>query len=183
MKRIGAALNIVVGLVLVVALVGAIGWFVYTAIDRAPAVVAAVVTGVGALLGLAVQRFLEHQREDERDRRARMAPIYEQLVRTFYGAARGGGVRESDLEAFFNELAQSLLIWGSEPVIVAFDRWRAVASIAGDSASSLFAFEDLLYAIRADLGNEHKNMGRGDLLRVVINDIEDYLPESTSPAS
>jgi hypothetical protein len=50
-----------------------------------------------------------------------MAPIYERLVRTFYKSAGGAGLVESDLEEFFHELAQGLLIWGSEPGIQAFN--------------------------------------------------------------
>jgi hypothetical protein len=166
-----------VGLAILVALAAGIGWIAYTSIARAPAVVAAVVTGFAALIGLAVQRYMEQQREDRRERRERMAPIYEQLVRTFYDGAADGDVNQDDLLTFFQDLAQSLLIWGSEPVIMAFNRWRAtIAELEEGSPDALFAFEELLYAIRADLGNEAKKMGRGDLLRVFINDIDDFLP-------
>ncbi len=65
--------------------------------------------GFAALFGLAIQRYMEQHREDRRDRRERMAPIYEQLVRTFYGAADGRG-NQDDLLTFFQDLAQSLLV-------------------------------------------------------------------------
>lgn len=176
-RRLGSILQILVGLAVLLALIVGVGWIVYSTIARAPVVVAAVVTGLAALMGVPVQRYLEHQREDARERRNRMAPIYEELLKTFYSSAAGGALDQSELLSFFEDLARSLLIWGSEPVIVAFNRWRVqVAALEEGSPDALFAFEDLLYAIRADLGNESKNMGRGDLLRVFVNDIDEFLP-------
>lgn len=175
-RRLGTVLQTVLGLALLLVLVAGIGWVVYSTVTRAPAVVAAVVTGLAALFGLGVQKYLEQQREDARERRARMAPIYEKLVRTFYKSAGGAGPVETELREFFDELAQGLLVWGSEPVINAWNEWRA--SVAGeepDEIEGLFSFERLLYAIREDLGNESKVLGRGDLLRVFVNDIDDYL--------
>jgi hypothetical protein len=182
LRRIGAAIQVLVGLVLVLGLAAGLAWIIYTSITKAPAVVAAVVTGFAALLALAYQRFMEQQREDERERRKRMAPIYEQLVRTFYQGAGGGELAEAELAAFFEELAQSLLVWGSEPVIAAFNDWRATIAVAeGAAPEAMFAFERLLAAIRTDLGNQPKDLVQGDLLRVFINDIDAFLPVSPAP--
>lgn len=76
-------------------LLGAVGWLVYTSITEAPGVGAAVVAPLGALIGLFVQRYLERQREAEGQRRERMAPIYEQLVETFYRGAASGETDEA----------------------------------------------------------------------------------------
>lgn len=75
---------------------------------------------------------------------------------------------------FFEKLAKHLLVWGSEPVIAAVNRWRALAALDGGGPDSLFAYEDLLFAIREDIGNR-KDLQRGDLLRVFVNDIDDFL--------
>jgi hypothetical protein len=45
----------------------------------------------------------------------------------------------------------------------------------------VFAFEQLLYAIRLDLGNDDEHLGRGDLLRVFVTDIDDYLVPDSAP--
>lgn len=92
LRRIGSGLQTLVGLVVVA---GA-GWVVYTSITEAPAVVAAVVTGVAAVFGLFLQRHLDQEREEERQRRERMTPIYEQLVTSFYKSASGGEIDERE---------------------------------------------------------------------------------------
>ncbi len=183
MRVIGRLVQLIVGLAVLVALVGLAGWIVYSSITNAPAVVAAVITGFAALIGLAVQRYLEQQREDQRARRERMAPIYEDLVQLLFDAAKSEGGVEDDMVQFFEKLAKHLLVWGSEPVIAAVNHWRAIVAVEGVGAASLFAYEDLLFAIREDLGNDRKTLQRGDLLRVFVNDIDEFLPEPSEHAS
>lgn len=175
MRFVGRIVQFLVGLAVVVGLVGLAGWIVYSSIATAPAVVAAVITGFAALIGLAVQRYLEQQREDLRARRERMAPIYEDLVQVLFDAAKSDGAVEDDMVEFFEKLAKHLLVWGSEPVIAAVNRWRAIIALEGGGPASLFAYEDLLFSIREDLGNDRKALARGDLLRVFVNDVDDFL--------
>jgi hypothetical protein len=171
------------GLALLLALVAAIGWLAYTTITEAPAVVAAVITGVLAILGLGVQRFLEQQREDERIRRERMAPIYEELVGQLHQIAEGS-VGPTEVESFFKELARSLQLWGAPPVIEAFNAWRAKAmehDTKGESGfDMLLAYEDLLLVTRADLGVSNEKLKKGDLLRIFINDLDEHLQEGSA---
>jgi hypothetical protein len=44
----------------------------------------------------------------------------------------------------------------------------------------LFAFEQMLFEIRRDLGHENNGLGAGDLLRLFINDVDDYLPAGSA---
>lgn len=53
MRVIGRIVQFLVGLAVLIALVGLAGWVVYSSITQAPAVVAAVITGFAALIGLA----------------------------------------------------------------------------------------------------------------------------------
>jgi len=178
-----------VALVLLLALVGAAGWIVYTSITEAPVVVAAVVTGLLAILGLGVQRFFEQQREDARNRRERMAPIYEQLVAQIHLAS--DGAKDVDISSFFGELSQSLQLWGSPAVVQAFNTWRARTiehgtlvenGEAGEDAlvTMLLAYEDLLLVTRTDLGVSNDGLDSGDILRIFINDIDDHLPAASA---
>lgn len=162
---------------MLVALTAGAGWVVYQSVTEAPAVVAAIVTGFAALFGLFFQRYLEQQREDERRRRERMTPIYEELVTTLYKGAGGGETAADELAAFLNELAQRLLLWGSPPIIQAFNAWRtAVQALPEGSPQSLLSFEQLIFAMRADLGQSNEGLEAADLLRVFINDIDEFLP-------
>lgn len=186
MKRIGSAIQMLIALALLVALLAGVGWLIYTSVTEAPAVVAAVVTGLLAILGLGIQRFFEQQREDERIRRERMAPIYEQLVSQIH-LISDGSVQQADVATFFGELAQSLQLWGAPPVVAAFNDWRtktvqnAEAAERGSAQSGallemLLAYEDLLLVTRADLGVSNDGLERGDLLRIFVTDLDDHMP-------
>ena len=54
---------------------------------------------------------------------------------------------------------------------------------AQDSTQMMFAFEDLLFAIRKDLGHSNAGLGRGDLLRGFVNDIDKYLATAESESA
>lgn len=186
MRRIGSLLQFLFGLTLLLALTAAIGWLIYTTVTEAPAVVAAVVTGVLAILGLGFQRFFEQQHEDKRLRRERMAPIYEQLVAQLRQIA-DGSTDQPEVESFFGELAQSLQLWGAPLVIHAFNAWRTTAQNAVEGEipwDMFFAYENLLLVTRADLGVSNDTLERGDILRIFINDFDALLEaqhKSSSP--
>lgn len=174
--RVGSVVSVVFGLAVLVLLAAGVGWVLYTTVTDAPVVIAATITSLLAIVGLAVQRVLEKSREEEAERRKRMAPIYEQLLRTFWTVKEGGEAAEEKAVPFFEDLAQTLLLWGSEPVITAFNRWRtAVATEPEGHLDNLLVFEQLIFALRADLGNSSDGLGPGDLLRVFVNDIDDVL--------
>jgi hypothetical protein len=62
-------------------------------------------------------------------------------------------------------------------VIGRLNEWRASLPNEGEDVSpeSIIAFERLLYAIRADLGNPRGDMEVGDLLRAFIDDLAEYM--------
>ncbi len=181
LKHLGSAMQFLFGLALFLLLLAGTGWLVYTSITEAPGVVAAAVTAVGAVIGLIVQRVWEQQRDEERRRRDRMAPMYESLIEVFYRGAEGE-VDEVELKGLFQELAKGLVVWGSPAVIDAFILWRTASAKANEDESleALFAFEQLMFAIRSDLGHEDKDRTPGGLLRVFVNDIDEHLPSEDS---
>jgi hypothetical protein len=158
-RSLGRIIQFVFALAVLLGLVVGVGWLVYTSIDKAPGVVAAVVASLSAVCGLFVQRFLEQQREEERHRRERMAPTYEQLVETFYRGTSRGHANDEELQEFFTQLAQRLLIWGKPEILRAWNHWRAgVADLEEGSPLSLLTFEQFIYAMRADLGHDDKEL-------------------------
>ena len=109
-----------------------------------------------------------------------MTPVYERLFEIFYDSAGGGTKTEQEMEEFFNDLAKQLVIWGSPAVINSFTAWKSSVAPEGSVASieATFGFEELLLALRADLGRHNDGLEKGDLLRVFVNDIDDYLPQA-----
>jgi hypothetical protein len=168
--------------VVLLALIGAFGYVLLLAINDAPEVVGSFVTALGAVIAVVAGRVWEKRQELEQVRRERIAPIYSRFVEVVYGSmSEETKLGETDLLAFFHDWAQQVLIWGPEPVIRRFTDWRATFSDDSEvQPESVFATEQLLYAIRDDLGNKRGGLGAGDLLRVFLNDIDEYLAEHRS---
>lgn len=58
------------------------------------------------------------------------------------------------------------MLWGSNRVVKAWIDFRTNTS--SDSSNVLFYMENILYAIRKDMG--YRNLGKGKLLSMTIND-------------
>lgn len=43
------------------------------------------------------------------------------------------------------------------------------------NVESMFQLEELLKEIRKDLGHTNRGLQKGDILRLVVNDIDDYI--------
>ena len=81
---------------------------------------------------------------------------------------------------FMAEITQELVIWGSDEMLEAFYKFRMMSIENADGNSEnpydvLFMVEDLLLAIRKDLGHKNKNISRGKILGLFVNDLPNEL--------
>jgi hypothetical protein len=161
-----------------VAILGGFGYLLLQAIHDAPTVVGSFVTALGAVVAVVAGRVWEKRQELEQTRRDRIAPIYSRLVEVFY-KSMDGKAKTHELEAFFHEWARQVILFGPEPVIKEYAAWKQALPDDGEEATpaATFGFERLLYAIRADLGNRRGSLTEGDLLRVFVNDVDEYLAQ------
>jgi len=158
--------------------------------DVAQAIIAAVATFFAAVITLVYSKHYE-SREAERNRiKDKKIPIYEEWISFFMKLALQGKdgakqkkMTEEDMQKFFIENTQKLMIWGSDQVVFEFSKWRLSltnsSSESSNSPNSLLIFEELLYAIRKDLGHENKNLSQGTLLSLFINDINNFIENKT----
>ena len=83
------------------------------------------------------------------------------------------------LEDLF-KFSQQITLWGSNEVIQKWNKFRNY-SVKHDKDPSLpsedilFIIEDIIYAIRKDMGHKDKVLKRGELLSLFVNDIDDAL--------
>ena len=188
-------------LLLVAAAVAAIAtgvflWRAFSDLEAGPA--AAIVTAGATVLisvfSLIFSKSWERRREVELQHRERKLPIYEKFMSFWFRSILHEQLgqpplTDREMAEFLSEFTQQLILWGSDPVVKEYARFRLHAisqpdeASAGDDASeatgsaeTLFLLEQLLFAIRADLGHRNKDLDRGSLLALLINDLDDYLP-------
>jgi hypothetical protein len=116
-----------------------------------------------------------------RDLRTRKAPVYERIVqgvfKMFFSSMLGEPApSQGEIMKFLAETTESLTIWGATDVLKAFGRFKGGTS---DPKEMFAIFEDLMFAIRADLGHSSK-LPSGSLLRLFITDYDDYMKKTSA---
>lgn len=143
--------------------------------DTAVAFVSSAAAIVGSAVTIALGKIYETRASIRSHLREKKTPIYESIVATLFRVMFAAKLKkeqlsEDELVAFFVKTTETLTIWGSDEVVAAFSRFRAQAS--ENPKESIFVMEELLLAIRKDLGHKNKAMGRGSILRLFVTDID-----------
>jgi hypothetical protein len=147
------------------------------------AIIAVSGTIIVSVFSLIFSKMYERKREIDQEHRKQKIPIYEELLKFMFRLLQAGKpghqpVPEEETIKFLTEFTQKLIIWGSDGVMKQFTTWRA--SLLNQDPQKpnyegLFLFEKLLMEIRKDVGHKNKNIKKGDILGLFINDIEKYI--------
>lgn len=183
-----ARIQTLFGMVVSLTVVGLFAWGFIEAVQAEPAVVGAVAT---AALGVAGVVWQQRQSEKARLREAhrdRMTPAYHELLKRVWQQAGPATQQPSEEVAeFMRDLkARQLILGAPKEMVEAFNRWERdakAAQEAGDNIALIFAWEELLRAMRRDLGHHDSDMARGELLRVFMDDIDEFLPQLEAKAA
>lgn len=159
--------------------------------------VAVLVTGLLSLFGtLAVayisyrsllnSKVVEKQKDLDQELRKEKAPTYEEFVAFLFKIMRNQEARkpmsDQQMIEFVLKFNQRLLVWGGDSVIRAWSNFKLGAS-AGETTKLVFSIEDILFAIRADMGHSNEGLKRGDLSAIFINDIQTLLEGQPLPTA
>ena len=162
-------------------------WDIFSSVDPklGAGLVAASATILVSVFTVLVSKHLERKTEILALLREKKIPTYEKIINFIFSltfAEKLGKKQPSEKEMikFMAEITQELVIWGSDEMLEAFYKFR-IASIesadgsVADPYSILFMVEDLLLAIRKDLGHKNKNISRGKILGLFVNDLPNEL--------
>ena len=121
--------------------------------------------------------------------REKKIPTYEKIINFIFSltfAEKLGKEKPSEKEMikFMVEITQELVIWGSDEMLNAFYKFRTISIENVDNSNPknphnvLFMVEDLLLEIRKDLGHKNKNILRGKILGLFINDLPSKIKQA-----
>lgn len=159
-------------------------WGIFSSVDPrlGAGLVAASATILVSLISVLVSKHLERRAVILAHLREKKIPTYEKIINfifslTFADKLEKERPTENEMIKFMAEITQELVIWGSDEMLNAFYKFRmtSIENTGGDSSNPfgvLIMVEDLLLAIRKDLGHKNKNVSRGKILGLFVN----YLP-------
>lgn len=146
------------------------------------AIVVALITATVSIVSFVSGNIVSNvMKRNENLRKHREEP-YMQLISMFYDfqsqTKTGKKFTQEELLYLFNQFTKELTLWGSSKAIKAWGNWR-VASSRGlnDPRELLFGMEKVLIQLRKDMGLK-RGIAEGDLLRLTVNDIDDYLGQN-----
>lgn len=151
----------------------------------AAAIVAAVATGIASLLAVFLQRRYEERQQFASASREQKVKLYETFLRSWFDVFGVGVVRTPEESqdvmtaslATITKMIPEMISWASDSFLIQWSRLRR-ATITGDSDEkrfNLLNFEEVLLAIRSDLGHKNQGIETGDLLGLWVNDIDEFM--------
>ncbi|HCE3021268.1 TPA: hypothetical protein NGR42_004771 [Vibrio parahaemolyticus] len=159
-------------------------WGLFSSVDAklGASLVAASATVLVSVFTVVFSKRQEGKLEVNNQLREKKIPIYEGIIEfifliTFADKLGKKQPSEKEMIQFFTDTTRDLVIWGSKEMVDAFGDFRdRITNIPteNDTEHLMATVEDLLLAVRKDLGHTHKNFKRGDILRLYINDLDNY---------
>jgi hypothetical protein len=143
-------------------------------------------TIIVSIISVLISKQIERKTIISNELREKKVPIYEELIefifRVTFSQKKGEEpISEKELTEKMIKFTQNLVIWGADEVINAFYKFRMAGvemQTGAPSIEIMFRVEDMLFAIRKDLGHKNKGMKQGKILGLFVNDIQDYLKTS-----
>lgn len=144
--------------------------------------IAATATIIVSVISVLFAKRLEYKAVLLKEHREKKIPIYEQMVQLIFRFAFAEKIgleplTEKELISKMAWFTENIVVWGSDDLVIAWNKFR-VFSLSNNGLPNhgiLFEVENLLLAIRKDLGHGNRGVGRGKILALFINDIDKYL--------
>jgi hypothetical protein len=133
-----------------------------------------VIAGVGAVV-ISQQR--AKAREIAEAHRPKKTELYSgfitQVVKTMREHKEGktpGAATSKQLEDFFFHFTTNVMLWGSASVLQHYGSFRRIGQRSDPNVVLLM--DDILQAMRKDLGLSNRGLARGDLIKMLLTDPE-----------
>jgi len=151
----------------------------------AVAIITAAATVLVSILSIVLGKVYESRLLIQKEHREKKIPVYEELIKFMFrilmGSKTGDPPAETEMVQFMSGFTQRIMVWGSDEVLAAWVKWRRLlineAAMKANPMQSMFLYEELIRAIRRDLGHRNSALAKGDILALFINDIDQYLPK------
>ncbi|WP_395089886.1 hypothetical protein [Armatimonas sp.] len=135
-------------------------------------IIAGVLTISGTVASMIYNAKSQRKREIEASIRTRKSEAYEHFIGILFNVMKNGiDPEDEEIKQSFYGFFEKLTVWGSDEVVVEYIKWKSSIAENPDSTETLHKMEQLLLAIRRDLGHENKYFRSMDLMRIFVNDL------------
>jgi len=132
-----------------------------------------------SVVGTLATKHFERRQDIEREQRERKLEVYQQFFDYQFAVMQQVRSEMNEDEqsefdrAFRVSFAKNLVSWGSEDIIKKYGAW--VKWDDPEASGDILGLEEILLAIRKDLGYTDKELKEGDLLRTFLAGVDERL--------
>ena len=149
--------------------------------------VIALISGAITILGLVVNSIIsiaikasEHRNKVKIELRAKMEQPYSEFVNLIFdlmiATKTDKPMSDKEIMERIIRFSKQVTLYGSNKVVKRWAKYRiSLGKLTLTTAESLTQLEDILFAIREDLGMKKRGMKKGNLLSLFINDAEEII--------
>ncbi len=145
----------------------------------------ALISGSITILGLIVNSIIsvalkasEHRNKTKAELRVKMEKPYSEFISLIFdmmkSTKQSGQMGEGEVLERMIGFSKEVTLYGSNKVVKRWAKYRTSADKL-TPLENLTQMENILFAIREDLGMRKRGMKRGDILSLFINDIQEVL--------
>lgn len=133
-------------------------------------IIVALITAIVTIVSGIVSKFIDYKQKRSEYLSQKREEPYAEFINVYYKMQKKVSKHEEyqpdEMFEDIQKFQKKLMLWGSNRVVKAWIDFRTNTS--SDSSNVLFYMENILYAIRKDMG--YRNLGKGKLLSMTIND-------------
>jgi hypothetical protein len=157
---------------------GLVHWFTGLGKDQALALVALGGLVLTPLISFATTRAIETKKLTGQAALDHKIALYEGFVEFFVemmGLSGGPGLNEDKIKERMAAMTPAMLIYASNDFLKQWREFKKVSNNGVEGAALVFQMENVLKALRKDLGHSSFLSTKGDILAIFVNDIEDIV--------
>ncbi len=142
-------------------------------------VIVASITGGVSILGVVIAKIIEYKQNTKRflyqKRETAYADFIELIYKIHTKAKKNEEYGDLEMQDDVATFSKKLTLWGSDAVISKWLEFRRNSVKNITPAENLFLIEDIIMAIRRDMGQSNNLLKKGDILSFFVNDVDEYL--------
>lgn len=137
---------------------------------------------IASIITVYLGRSFEKQKTIQEKLRENKVPIYDEFITNViaYLLDKDKDKNAIELAVFFQKMTPRMIIWADDEVLKAWADFRTVTTTTTDTMIMIKKFEDLMLAMRKDLGHSNKKLNNHEVLKCFINDIEEVFSKKKS---
>ncbi len=133
-------------------------------------IIVALITAIVTIVSGVVSKIVDYKQKRREYLSQKCEEPYAEFINVYYKmqekVSRHEEYQPEEMFEDIQKFQKKLMLWGSNRVVKAWIDFRTNTS--SDGSNVLFYMENILYAIRKDIG--YRNLGKGKLLSMSIND-------------